>query len=89
MAVFKNKDNGSWYVMTRYTDWKGERKQKCKRGFATKKEATEWERIFHMQKASDLDMPFEAFVELLLVQQLLEMRRHKSHFAMPYTTTFR
>ena len=28
---------------------------------------------------------FEAFVELLLVQQLLEMRRHKSHFAMPYT----
>lgn len=66
MAVFKNKDNGSWYVMTRYTDWKGERKQKCKRGFATKKEATEWERIFHMQKASDLDMPFEAFVELYI-----------------------
>ena len=32
---------------------------------------------------------FEAFVELLLVQQLLEMRRHKSHSAMPYTTTFR
>jgi len=66
LAVFKNKDNGSWYVMTRYTDWKGERKQKCKRGFATKKEATEWERIFHMQKASDLDMPFEAFVELYI-----------------------
>lgn len=66
MAVFKNKDNGSWYVMTRYTDWKGERKQKCKRGFATKKEATEWERIFHMQKAADLDMPFEAFVELYI-----------------------
>lgn len=66
MAVFKNKDNGSWYVMTRYTDWKGERKQKCKRGLATKKEATEWERIFHMQKASDLDMPFEAFVELYI-----------------------
>lgn len=29
---------------------------------------------------------FEAFVELLLVQQLLELRRHKSHSATPYTT---
>ena len=29
---------------------------------------------------------FEAFVELLLVQQLLEMRRHKPHSSTPYTT---
>lgn len=39
MPVFKNEDNGTWYVMARYVNWKGERKQKCKRGFATKKEA--------------------------------------------------
>ena len=39
MPVFKNEDNGTWYVMARYMNWKGERKQKCKRGFATKKEA--------------------------------------------------
>ena len=45
MPVFKNEDNGTWYVMARYVNWKGERKQKCKRGFATKKEAQEWERI--------------------------------------------
>ena len=32
MPVFKNEANNSWYVMARYTDWKGERKQKCKRG---------------------------------------------------------
>ena len=36
MAAFKNKDNGTWYVQFRYTDWKGERQQKLKRGFATK-----------------------------------------------------
>ena len=24
MAAFKNKDNGTWYVQFRYTDWKGE-----------------------------------------------------------------
>ena len=29
---------------------------------------------------------FEAFVELLFVQQLLEMRKNPSHYAMPYTT---
>ena len=44
MAAFKNKDNGTWYVQFRYTDWKGERQQKLKRGFATKREALEWER---------------------------------------------
>ena len=46
MAAFRNKDNGSWYVQFRYTDWRGERKQKLKRGFATKKEALAWEREF-------------------------------------------
>ena len=71
MAVFKNKDNGSWYVMTRYTDWKGERKQKCKRGFATKKEATEWERIFHMQKASDLAAPKILCKSNLRIKQII------------------
>ena len=45
MPVFKNEGNGTWYVMARYVNWKGERKQKCKRGFATKKEAQEWEQL--------------------------------------------
>ena len=49
MAAFKNKDNGTWYVQFRYTDWKGERQQKLKRGFATKREALEWEREFLME----------------------------------------
>ena len=61
MPVFKNEDNGTWYVMARYVNWKGERKQKCKRGFATKREAQEWERMFKLQTSSDLDMSFEAF----------------------------
>lgn len=29
MPVFKNESNGTWYVMARYVNWKGERKQKC------------------------------------------------------------
>ena len=64
MPVYKNNENGTWYVLARYLDWKGERKQKCKRGFATRKEALEWERTFQQQNASDMDMTFEAFYEL-------------------------
>ena len=64
MAAFKNKDNGTWYVQFRYTDWKGERQQKLKRGFATKKEAQAWEREFLMEKQADINMTFESFVAL-------------------------
>lgn len=60
--------------MARYVNWKGERKQKCKRGFATKKEAQEWERMFQIQNSSDLDMSFEAFMELYIWGQ-----RHKRY----------
>ena len=66
MPVFKNEGNETWYVMARYVNWKGERKQKCKRGFATKKEAKEWERMFQLQNSSDMDMSFEAFTELYI-----------------------
>ena len=64
MPVFKNEHNGTWYVMARYSDWKGNSKQKCKRGFATKRDAQDWERTFQMQNATDMDMSFEAFLEL-------------------------
>ena len=64
MAAFKNRDNGTWYVQFRYTDWKGDRQQKLKRGFATKKEAQAWEREFLMEKQADINMSFESFVAL-------------------------
>ena len=49
MPVYKTEKNGTWYAMVRYKDWKGERKQKCQRGFATKREAQEWERQFQFR----------------------------------------
>ena len=48
MPVFKDEKRGTWYVMAWYRDWTGERKQKCKRGFPTKREAQDWERSFQM-----------------------------------------
>lgn len=64
MGAFKNEKNGTWYVQFRYTDWQGLRQQKLKRGFATKREAQEWEREFLMQKQADVTMSFESFAEL-------------------------
>lgn len=46
-----------------YYDWTGKNCRKVKRGFKTKREATEWERHFRMKEAADLDMTFEEFVQ--------------------------
>lgn len=64
MSVYKNPDSGTWYSICRFTDWKGVRKQKCRRGFTTKREAQEWEREFLMQRQADVDMTFDSFVQL-------------------------
>lgn len=63
MGAYKDK-NGTWYAQFRFTNWKGEPDRKTKRGFATKKEALEWEREFLTQSAGNLEMTFEAFYEL-------------------------
>lgn len=63
MAVYKD-NNGTWYISVRYVNWKGEHARKVKRGFATKREATDWERYFLHENAGNLDMSFETFVDL-------------------------
>ena len=63
MGAYKDK-NGTWYAQFRFTNWKGEPDRKTKRGFATKKEALDWERDFLTQSAGNLEMTFEAFYEL-------------------------
>ena len=63
MGAYKDK-NGTWYAQFRFTNWTGEPDRKIKRGFATKKEALEWEREFLTQSAGNLEMTFEAFYEL-------------------------
>ncbi len=62
MSVHKE-NNGKWRVIYRYTSWTGERKQTCKRGFETKREALAWEREQSQKVSSDLDMTFESFIE--------------------------
>lgn len=62
MAVYK--DGDKWRVIYRYTNYKGERKQTQKRGFATKREALGWEREVMLKSESKLDMTFASFFEI-------------------------
>lgn len=64
MAVYQDKEKGTWRVVFRYTDFTGERKQTQKRGFKTKREATAWEHEMMLQRGNKLDMTFESFYEI-------------------------
>ena len=59
MAVYK--DGDKWRVIYRYTNYKGERKQTQKRGFATKREAVAWEHEVMLKSESKLDMTFDVY----------------------------
>lgn len=52
-----------WYANFYYTDWLGEKKHKCKRGFNTKKEALEYERQFLDKGSKDPTILFSSLVE--------------------------
>ncbi|MBO6179500.1 MAG: site-specific integrase [Selenomonadaceae bacterium] len=56
----------SWYVKFYYVDWTGTRQQKKKSGFATKRDADQWERAFLERQAASPDMTFAALVDIYL-----------------------
>lgn len=64
MSAYKDSKTGKWYVFFYYRDWQGNNKGKTKRGFATKSEATEWERNYKMRQSENLEMTFEDFMEV-------------------------
>ena len=66
MPAYKDKAKGTWYASFYYENWIGKKEKKMKRGFKTRREALEWERIFLQQKTSDLNMTFEDFVPLYI-----------------------
>ena len=63
MGAYKDK-NGKWYICVRYKNWLGEGCRKTKRGFATKKDALEWEREFLARSTGSLNMTFGSFYEV-------------------------
>ena len=92
MSVYKDKSTGKWYSMVYYFDSKGKRKQKCKRGFTTKKDAVLWENDFELQQNASMDMKMSDFIDIYLEtmkprlkQSTYEMKLHviRAHI-IPY-----
>ena len=59
MGAYKDETkNGTWFCKFAYTNWKGEKLTKKKRGFATKKDALNWEREFLIAHSNSVEMTF-------------------------------
>ena len=56
--------NGTWFAKFTYSNWRGEKINKKKRGFKTKKEALKWEEDFLREQAGNLDMTFNEFFKV-------------------------
>lgn len=63
MGVYKDQERGTYYCKFYYVDWKGEKKQKLKRGFKLQREAKDYERKFLEQFAKSPDISFESLYE--------------------------
>lgn len=64
MPAYKDSKTGTWFVKFYCKDWNGENKQIKKRGFATKREALDYERNYKIRQENNLDMTFGEFWKL-------------------------
>lgn len=65
MPAYLDTKTKKWYAQFYYTNWKGEKKQKRKRGFDKKKEAQDYEREFlRKENLTAADMSFNSLMEL-------------------------
>lgn len=62
MGAYRDESgNGTWFAKFTYTNWRGEKINKKKRGFKTKKAALKWEGDFLREQSGNLDMSFQDF----------------------------
>lgn len=66
MSVEKDPEKGTWTARFRYKDWQGQVHQTCKRGFATKKTAKEYEVNIISTAAERPSITYEKLAELYL-----------------------
>lgn len=64
MSVTKDGDTGRWMSQIRVTDRTSKTFHKKKQGFATKREALQWECDFICQSTGSLSMTFGDFIAL-------------------------
>ena len=83
MPVYKDEKKNTWYAKFRYKDWTGTTKYKTKRGFATKREASEWEASFKSRNAGELDMKLKDFAKIYMEERfprLKEVTRREKEY---------
>ena len=76
MPAYKDEKTGTWFVKFYVKDWTGKNKQVKKRGFATKREALEYERSYKVRQECNLDMTFEDFLKLYSEDMELRLKRN-------------
>ena len=64
MPAYKDIKHNTWYAKFNYKDWRGLTKFTTKRGFATKRDAVEYESEFKLHIAGNLDMTFAEFCKI-------------------------
>ena len=63
MPIYKDEKYNTWFCKFYYVDYNGQKKQKLKRGFKTKREAKEFENRFLVKHQKDVTMPFSSLVK--------------------------
>lgn len=75
MPAYKDEKTGKWFAKFYYTNWQGIKKQKWKRGFATKKEALGFARDFLEKQSANPDMTFQNLYEIYMEDMAARLKQ--------------
>lgn len=75
MPAYKDEKTGKWFAKFYYTNWQGIKKQKWKRGFATKKEALGFERDFLEKQSANPDMTFQNLYQIYMEDMAARLKQ--------------
>ncbi|MFR3961714.1 tyrosine-type recombinase/integrase [Eubacterium ventriosum] len=75
MPAYKDEKTGKWFAKFYYTNWQGIKKQKWKRGFATKKDALGFERDFLEKQSANPDMTFQNLYEIYMEDMAARLKQ--------------
>ena len=75
MPAYKDEKTGKWFAKFYYTNWQGIKKQKWKRGFATKKEALGFEMDFLEKQSANPDMTFQNLYEIYMEDMAARLKQ--------------
>ena len=88
MPVYKDGNNGTFYVQCYYRDARGSKRHKTKRGFSSEVEAAVWESQFKSLNGGAMDMTFSEFVEVYASEVKPRIREH-TWITMALLSSFR